>query len=71
MQELLANGNVLTVEPHARSGPGSDRTTRNRRLVWEYYNVAGWLDGEPHVGVITHAERFRPDDLPFLPDPVS
>jgi hypothetical protein len=29
------------------------------------------LDGGGLVGVITHAERFRAADLPFLPNPPS
>ena len=41
------------------------------RIVWEYFNVAGEIDGKPAVGVVTHAERFRPDQLPFLQEPVS
>ena len=41
------------------------------KFVWEYFNLAGELDGARAVGVITHAERFRPADLPFLQEPVS
>ena len=41
------------------------------KLVWEYYNVVGVVDGVPHVGLITHAERFRPEDLTFLAGPIS
>jgi hypothetical protein len=68
MQEVLPNGNVLTIEPHGgrvlevTAGPHS-------RLVWEYYNVIGMVDGTPHVGLITHAEHFRPQDLTFLAGP--
>ena len=41
------------------------------KIVWEYFNIAGEIDGKPAVGVITHAERFRPAELPFLQEPVS
>ena len=66
-QTVLANGNVLTHEPQGgrvlevTGGP-------QPRLVWEYYNVLGALDGALRVGLITHAERFRLEDLPFLAD---
>ena len=41
------------------------------RIVWEYFNIAGrWSTGSRRVGLITHAERFRPEDLTFLPAPV-
>jgi hypothetical protein len=70
MQELLPNGNVLTVEPHA--GRILEVTGDSQpKLVWEYYNVIGVVDGVPHVGLITHAERFRPEDLTFLAGPSS
>ena len=64
------NGNVLTVEPHA--GRILEVTgDAKSRLVWEYYNVLGVVDGVPHVGLITHVERFRPEDLTFLAGPSS
>ena len=69
--ELLPNGNVLIAESPARARARGDPRARSRRIVWEYFNIAGEIDGKPAVGVITHAERFRPDELPFLQEPVS
>jgi hypothetical protein len=70
VQERLPNGNVLTVEPHG--GRVLEVTSdAEPRLVWEYYNVLGVVDGVPHVGLVTHAERFRREDLPFLASPTS
>ena len=69
-QELLDNGNVLISE--ALGGRVLEVTHDSQpKIVWEYFNIAGELDGGPAVGVITHAERFRPADLPFLQEPVS
>ncbi len=69
-QELLDNGNVLISE--ALGGRVLEVTHDSQpKIVWEYFNIAGELDGGPAVGVITHAERFRPVDLPFLQEPVS
>lgn len=66
-QAVLSNGNVLTFEPHA--GRVFEVTHEPEpRLVWEYYNVLGKLDDELRVGLITHAARFRMEDLPFLAD---
>ncbi len=70
VEEVLANGNVLTIEPHG--GRILEVTgDAKSRLVWEYYNVLGMVDGVPRVGLITHAERFRPEDLTFLAAPSS
>ena len=69
-EELLANGNVLIAE--SLSGRVIEITHEPRpRIVWEYFNTAGEIDGKPAVGMVTHAERFRPDQLPFLQEPVS
>lgn len=68
--QQLANGNVLIAE--SIRGRVLEVTHDDRpRIVWEYFNIAGEIDGKPAVGVITHAERFRPEDLPFLQQPVS
>ena len=69
-QEALENGNVLIVES-LRGRVLEVTHDPQPKLVWEYFNLAGELDGKPTVGVITHAERFRPTDLPFLQEPVS
>lgn len=70
VEEVLPNGNVLTIEPHG--GRVLEVTgDAQSKLVWEYYNVVGVVDGVPHVGLITHAERFRPEDLTFLAGPTS
>jgi hypothetical protein len=70
VQNRLADGNVLTVEPHA--GRVLEVTgDAQPRLVWEYYNVLTEGAAEPRVGLVTHAERFRREDLPFLTGPTS
>ena len=64
-QAVLANGNVLIVESQA--GRLLEVTHEAEpRVVWEYYNVLGELDGRPRVGLITHAQRMRPENLTFL-----
>jgi hypothetical protein len=68
--ELLPNGNVLIAES-LRGRVLEVTHDAQPRIVWEYFNIAGEIDGKPAVGVITHAERFRPDELPFLQEPVS
>ena len=69
-QQVLENGNVLIVE--SLRGRVLEVTHEPEpKIVWEYFNLAGELDGKPAVGVITHAERVRPSDLPFLQEPVS
>jgi hypothetical protein len=68
--QLLGNGNVLIAE--SLRGRAFEVTREPKpAIVWEYYNLLGGLDEADAVGVITHAERFRPADLPFLQDPVS
>jgi hypothetical protein len=68
--ELEDNGNVLIAE--ALNGRALEVThDAQPRIVWEYSNIVGELDGGPAIGVITHAERFRPGTLPFLQGPVS
>lgn len=68
--QLLPNGNVLIAE--SLGGRVLEVTHEVQpKIVWEYFNIAGEIDGKPAVGLITHAERFRPDQLPFLQEPVS
>lgn len=68
--EQLSNGNVLIAE--SLGGRVLEVTHEAQpRIVWEYFNIVGEIDGKPAVGLITHAERFRPDQLPFLQEPVS
>ncbi len=69
-QEVLENGNVLIAEL-IRGRVLEVTRDRQPKVVWEYFNVTGEIGGKPAVGVITHAERFRPADLPFLEEPVS
>ena len=70
VQQQLANGNILTVEPHA--GRVLEVTHEPQpRLVWEYYNVLADVAAETRVGLVTHAERFRREALPFLIGPTS
>jgi hypothetical protein len=69
-QQLLGNGNVLIAE--SLRGRILEVTREAQpKIVWEYFNIVGDLDGDDAIGVITHAERFRPADLPFLQEPVS
>jgi hypothetical protein len=70
MVQQLENGNVLITE--ALRGRVLEVTHEEQpRIVWEYWNGLEELDGSGLVGVITHAERFRAADLPFLPNPPS
>lgn len=66
MQQVLANGNVLLVEP---LGGRALEVTRDPqpKLVWDYVNVIGEEDGRPIRGLINHAERFSRESLTFLP----
>jgi hypothetical protein len=66
MQESLPNGNVLIADPH---GGRALEVTRDpeAKLVWEYVNVVGAEDDRPLLGAITHAQRFAPGELTFLP----
>lgn len=62
MQQPLPNGGVLTIEPH---GGRILEVARDGSLVWEYHNVIAG-GGAPRVGVVTQAERFPEEALPFL-----
>jgi hypothetical protein len=66
VQEVLANGNVLTIEAH---GGRVLEVTHDPepKPVWEYFNVVGTGDdGRPLLGMVTHAQRFAPGALTFL-----
>ena len=64
-QEVLENGNVLTYEP--QGGRVLEVThDANPQIVWEYFNVLDPANGSKRVGLIIHAERFRPENLTFL-----
>lgn len=67
-QEVLPNGNLLTLEPH---GGRVLEVTRDPepKLVWEYFNVIGAEGGRPLLGMVTHAQRFAPGELAFLGPP--
>jgi hypothetical protein len=70
MVQQIENGNVLITE--ALRGRVLEVTHEEQpRIVWEYWNGLEELDGSGLVGVITHAERFRATDLPFLQNPPS
>lgn len=61
MQQLLENGNVLIAD--SLNGRALEVTREAEpKIVWEYLNMLD--DGT--IGVVTHAERFRPADLTFL-----
>jgi hypothetical protein len=63
MQQLLPNGNVLVTES---VGGRAFEVTREGRIVWEYVNAIGEIEGRPRVGLVTHAERIPPEALDFL-----
>lgn len=64
MQQQLPNGNLLVTES---VGGRAFEVTREGRVVWEYVNAIGEIEGEARVGLVTHAERFLPEALTFLP----
>ena len=68
VQEVLPNGNVLTVEP---LGGRALEVTRDPepKLVWDYVNVIGSEDGQPLRGLVQHAQRFAEGELTFLGQP--
>ena len=68
MQTVLANGNLLTVEPLAGRVLEVTRGPEPR-LVWDYVNVMGEEDGRPLLGVVLHAERVPEAGLAFLQGP--
>jgi hypothetical protein len=63
MQQQLPNGNLLVTE--ATDGRAFE-ITREGKIVWEYVNAIGEIDGQPRVRLVTHAERFPEDALLFL-----
>lgn len=64
MQDPLSNGNVLVTE--SMGGRVFEVAREDGRIVWEYVNALGEIDGEPRRGLITHAERIPIEDLAFL-----
>ena len=67
MQQPLSNGNLLITE--SLGGRVLEVTRDDKRIVWEYVNALEETDGQPQVGLITHAERIPEDFLTFLPAP--
>jgi hypothetical protein len=64
-EQLLPNGNVLIAE--SRAGRVLEVTREAApRVVWEYVNFIGTLDGKPHRGLIGDAQRYAPGELTFL-----
>lgn len=63
MQQQLPNGNILVTES---IGGRVFEATREGRIVWEYVNALGEIEGRARVGLITHAERFPTESLTFL-----
>ena len=63
--QLLANGNVLFDEP---MGGRVFEVTREPapRVVWEWRNGIGDIDGEPYMGFVGDVLRYPREELPFL-----
>lgn len=62
-QQLLPNGNVLVTE----SNSGRLREiTRDREIVWEYYNPWRRSDNGEWIGVVCSAVRYQAEELDFL-----
>jgi hypothetical protein len=62
-QQQLPNGNLLVTES---SNGRLFEITRNREIVWEYFNPVHKSKDSEEVGVVCDALRFKADDLPFL-----
>jgi hypothetical protein len=65
MQQVLPNGNVLVTE--SLGGRVLEVARDDKKVVWEYVNGLGEIDGAPRVGLVTHAERVPEGYLTFLP----
>jgi hypothetical protein len=65
MQQQLPNGNILITES---TGGRVIEVTHEQpaKVVWEYVNALGELEGGRRVGLVTHAERFPAEALTFL-----
>jgi hypothetical protein len=61
--QQLPNGNLLVTEA---TGGRAFEVTREGRIVWEYVNRLYERAGGARVGLITHAERFPSETLPFV-----
>ena len=69
-QQLLPGGTVLIAE--SEGGRILEVTHEPEpRIVWEYVNSLGEIDGVRKVGIVTHATRYRPEELGFLRELVS
>jgi hypothetical protein len=70
MQDVLPNGNLLTIDPH-RGRVLEVTRDAEPALVWEYVNVIGQEDGRPLLGMTLHAARIPESELTFLSRPVA
>ena len=64
--QVLENGNILTIEPHAGR---IVEIARDGTIVWEYLNRISEARGEPvsnRTGMVTDAKRFHRGELTFL-----
>lgn len=61
MQQVLPNGNVMTIEPEEGRIFEINRALGNK-IVWDYYNFTK----KDAVGQVTQAERFQEKDVDFL-----
>lgn len=62
-QERLPNGNILITE----SGRGRLlEVTRDKRIVWEYWNPNRGGDNDKFIAVLTGGQRVRGEELTFL-----
>jgi hypothetical protein len=66
-QQRLPNGNTLITES---DGGRLLEVTRGGAVVWEFVNpVRGDKDGTPYLPIVMGGERYRRDELSFLPTP--
>ena len=60
-QQLLpGSGAGLDRRERGRADPRGDTRAPEPRIVWEYVNSLGEIDGVRKVGIVTHATRYRP-----------
>ena len=65
MQQALPNGNVLVTET-MRGRVFEVTRDSPARIVWDYRNALGEVEGQARLGVVTHAERIPREALTFL-----
>jgi hypothetical protein len=70
VQQALPNGNVLVTET-MRGRVFEVTRDSPARIVWDYRNALGEVEGRARLGVVTHAERIPREALTFLPLPSS